>query len=135
MLAVKGVLASRFGAGTVVFDEIDANIGGETGRAVGARMRELAKSRQIVAITHLPQSAVFADTHLVVVKDSSETGTKSRVGPVEGEKRVSEIARMLGGGKAAETHAAELLESSARQSPAHPGPRATDRKNAKQGRM
>ena len=116
MLALKGVLASWNGAGTLVFDEIDANIGGETGRAVGRRMRELARGRQIIAITHLPQSAVYADRHIVVEKRLEGGAARTRVSSADGDERVSEITRMLGGGGSptAKAHAIELLKKAGR---------------------
>ena len=115
MLALKVVLseARTGGARTLVFDEIDANIGGEVGRAVGVKMRSVARSHQVVAITHLPQSAVCADRHLVVSKSVSDGRTRARIGVVEGEDRVSEIARMLGGERLTSVtrkHAEEMLE-------------------------
>ncbi len=97
---------------TLVFDEIDANIGGEVGKVVGEKMREVAKGRQVIAITHLPQSAVYGARHLVVTKGVTASRTKSHVAEVTGDARVREIARMLGGEKltsVVKTHAAELL--------------------------
>ena len=113
MLALKCVVP---GAGsTLVFDEIDANIGGEVGKIVGEKMRAVAKSHQVMAITHLPQSAVYGDRHLVVSKTVSDGRTRTRISEVEGEDRVSEIARMLGGEKlttVVRKHAQELLQLS-----------------------
>ena len=113
MLALKCVVP---GAGsTLVFDEIDANIGGEVGRIVGEKMKAVAKSHQVIAITHLPQSAVYGDRHLVVSKAVSGGRTRTRISQVEGEDRVSEIARMLGGEKlttVVRKHAEELLQLS-----------------------
>ena len=99
---------------TLVFDEIDANIGGEIGRVVGEKMRTVAEGRQVIAITHLPQSAVYGARHLVVAKTVSAGRTRTRVVPVEGEARISEIARMLGdaASKGAERELAkELLKT------------------------
>ena len=116
MLALKGVIASGQEAGTLVFDEIDANIGGETGRAVGRRMRALAEGRQIIAITHLPKSAVYADSHLVVSKRVEGGSVRTRVAPVFGEERIMEITRMLGGdSRAAKALAEELTRTAVRQ--------------------
>ena len=116
MLAIKGVIASWNGASTLVFDEIDANIGGETGRAVGRRMRELSRGRQIIAITHLPQSAVCADCHLVVSKRIDGATVRTEVKRVTGDERVLEITRMLGGGgsRVAKAHAVELIDKEGR---------------------
>ena len=98
---------------TLVFDEIDANIGGEVGKIVGEKMRAVARRHQVIAITHLPQSAVYGDRHLVVSKAVSGGRTRTRISEVEGEDRVSEVARMLGGEKlttVVRKHAEELLQ-------------------------
>ena len=115
MLAVKGVLARHDSVGLLVFDEIDAKIGGEAGRVVGAKMKALSERSQVVAITHLPQSAVYGDRHLVVAKSVKGGRTRTEISEVEGEARVSEIARMLGGEKLTSVvrkHANELLQIS-----------------------
>ena len=98
---------------TLVFDEIDANLGGEVGKIVGEKMRAVARRHQVIAITHLPQSAVYGDRHLVVSKAVSGGRTRTRISEVEGEDRVSEVARMLGGEKlttVVRKHAEELLQ-------------------------
>jgi DNA repair protein RecN (Recombination protein N) len=113
MLAVKAVAAEHDETGVLVFDEIDSNIGGEVGRAVGERLRSVAKHRQVISITHLPQSAVYGETHFVVSKEVVDGRTKSLVGAVEGEARIAEISRMLGGDSltsVVKQHARELLE-------------------------
>ena len=100
---------------TLVFDEIDANIGGEVGKVVGEKMRPVAKGHQVIAITHLPQSAVYGERHLVVSKAVTGGRTKTRISEVDGEDRVAEIARMLGGVKLTSVvrrHAEELLQLS-----------------------
>ena len=115
MLALKGVLAAHDEVGTLVFDEIDANIGGEVGKTVGEKLRAVARHRQVIAITHLPQSAVYGERHLVVAKRVSGGRTRTEISEVSGEARVSEIARMLGGEKLTSVtrkHAEELLELS-----------------------
>ena len=112
MLAVKTVLAAHDATDVLIFDEIDANIGGETGTAVGRRLRETAASHQVIAITHLPQSAAFGEHHLVVGKRVDGGRTFTRVAAAEGEKRVAELTRMLGGeaGDAVvRAHAEELI--------------------------
>ena len=112
MLAVKAVIAEHDAIPVLVFDEIDSNIGGETGRAVGEKLRAVAKHHQVIAITHLPQSAVYGGRHLVVSKAVSGGRTRSAIREVEGDGRVREIARMLGGEKATSVvlrHASELL--------------------------
>jgi DNA repair protein RecN (Recombination protein N) len=108
MLALTGL---GFGAGaeTLVFDEIDAGIGGRTARTVGQRLRDLGRGRQVVCITHLPQVASLASTHFRLEKDRGEPA-RATVQQLAGEGVVDEIRRMLGDeGDAAERHARELL--------------------------
>ena len=115
MLAIKGVLSAHDSVGLLVFDEIDANLGGEAGRVVGAKMKAVSARAQVIAITHLPQSAVYGDRHLVVSKAVEGGRTRTVISEVEGEDRVSEIARMLGGEKLTSVvrkHANELLQIS-----------------------
>lgn len=112
MLAVKTVVAEHDATPVLVFDEIDSNIGGEVGRAVGEKLRAVARHHQVIAITHLPQSAVYGARHLAVAKAVSGGRTRSTIQPLEGEARVAEIARMLGGTSltsVVEQHARELL--------------------------
>ena len=112
MLAVKTVIAGLDAIPVLVFDEIDANLGGETGRAVGEKLKSVSKHHQVIAITHLPQSAVFGDRHFVVEKTVSGGRTRSAIREVEGEERAREVARMLGGETATSVvlrHARELL--------------------------
>jgi DNA repair protein RecN (Recombination protein N) len=97
MLAVKSALAEQDAVPLLVFDEIDANVGGEIAHAVGAKMRSLGERRQVLCITHLPQVAAAASAHYVVAKDFSGDRTFSRLAEVKGKARASEIARMLGG--------------------------------------
>src|SRR4029453_10189349 len=97
MLAVKSSLASEDTISLLVFDEIDANVGGEIAHPVGAKMRALARERQVLCITHLPQVAAVADAQFVVTKDYAKNRTVSQLEKVEGKARVEEIARMLGG--------------------------------------
>lgn len=115
MLALKSVLAAEDATSTMVFDEIDANIGGEVGRIVGEKMRSLSTRHQVIAITHLPQSAVYGERHFTVAKAVSGGRTRTRISVVDGEARVAEIARMLGGEKltsVVKRHAEELLQLS-----------------------
>ena len=112
MLAVKTVVAEHDAIPVLVFDEIDSNIGGEVGRAVGEKLRAVARHHQVIAITHLPQSAVYGARHLAVAKAVSGGRTRSTIQSLEGEARVAEIARMLGGTSltsVVEQHARELL--------------------------
>ncbi len=109
-LAIKNVLASADDIPVVIFDEIDANIGGETANKVGASLRELGKFRQIITISHLAQIAGSADSHWQVRKYVREDGrTVSEVKLSEGEARVKELARMLGNADGAMDYARNLL--------------------------
>ncbi|MFN8159779.1 MAG: DNA repair protein RecN [Solirubrobacterales bacterium] len=111
MLALCG-LAERGGAATLVFDEIDAGVGGRTAKAVGARLRRLGDATQVLCITHLPQVASQAAAHFRIEKRVEGEGTTALVERVEGEALVAEIARMLGGegaDDAAGRHAREML--------------------------
>jgi DNA repair protein RecN (Recombination protein N) len=111
MLAVKSSLAAQDTVALLVFDEIDANVGGEIAHAVGAKMKAIADERQVLAITHLPQVAATAASQFVVSKDVADGRTTSSLIPVEGKGRVQEIARMLGGkGESALAHAKTLLQ-------------------------
>jgi DNA repair protein RecN (Recombination protein N) len=111
MLALSG-LGRAASAGSVVFDEIDAGVGGKTARVVGERLRALGRDRQVICITHLPQVASLADTHFRLEKDVAGKRAVATVERLEGEGVVEEIRRMLGGAgtdEAATRHARELL--------------------------
>ena len=112
MLALDVVLADRTTVPTLVFDEVDAGIGGKAAVEVGRRLSRLAQHAQVIAVTHLPQVAAFADHHFVVSKDDNGTVTSSSVAEVQESERVDELARMLAGQEesaAAQAHARELL--------------------------
>lgn len=113
MLALKTVLADLDGVPLLVFDEVDANVGGEIGRVVGAQMAGIAKSHQVLCVTHLPQVAAQATCHLVVNKDQSKDRAVVTIEPIQASRqaRVSELARMLGDrtARSALAHAEELL--------------------------
>ncbi len=110
MLAIKSALAGQDAIPLLVFDEIDANVGGEIANAVGAKMRALAQEHQVLCITHLPQVAAAATTHFVVTKEVIQGRTFSELREVKGKARQEEIARMLGGkSESALQHAAALL--------------------------
>jgi DNA repair protein RecN (Recombination protein N) len=98
MLAVKSALAEQDAIPLMIFDEIDANVGGEIAHSVGRKMASLGERHQVVSITHLPQVAAVADYHYVVQKEIEGEKTRSLLRKVEGESRIAEIARMLGGG-------------------------------------
>jgi DNA repair protein RecN (Recombination protein N) len=113
MLALSG-LGQAGSAGTMVFDEIDAGIGGKTARVVGERLQELGRDRQVLCITHLPQVASLADVHFSLEKDVEGAKAVATVERLEGEGVVEEIRRMLGGETsdgAATEHARELLKA------------------------
>ena len=110
MLAIKSALAAQDAIPLLVFDEIDANVGGEIANAVGAKMRTLAEKHQVLCITHLPQVAAAATTQFVVTKEVVSGRTFSELREVKGKTRQEEIARMLGGqSESALKHAATLL--------------------------
>ena len=111
MLALSGLVEAD-GAATLVFDEIDAGVGGNTARAVGERLRRIGETRQVIAITHLPQVASLATRHFRIEKSAADGAARADVELVEGEELVAEICRMLGadrGDEAASRHARELL--------------------------
>lgn len=114
MLALKTVLADLDGVPVLVFDEVDANVGGEIGRVVGEQMAEIARGHQVLCITHLPQVAGLGDRHLVVEKDQSGERAVVTIKPIHGKKteRIDELARMLGdrNAKSARQHAEELIK-------------------------
>jgi DNA repair protein RecN (Recombination protein N) len=104
--------AGAAGDATLVFDEVDAGIGGQTARAVGERLRALAEARQIVCITHLPQIAALATSHYRIEKSSETDTALTTVEALEGDGVVAELCRMLGAeasDTAARRHAEELL--------------------------
>lgn len=110
MLALKTVLADEDEVPVLVFDEVDANVGGETARAVGEKMRHIAKQHQVLCITHLAPVAAAGDAHFVVTKELHAGRTESRVLRLDRAARIEELARMLGGATTAgRRHAEELL--------------------------
>ena len=117
MLAVKAVLAGHDQVPVMIFDEIDSNVGGEMGASIGRKMRAVAEHHQVITITHLPQAAVFGAQHLAVHKGQEDGRTLTRVHHIEGEDRVQELARMLGGvdfTPGSEQHAREMLDAAAK---------------------
>ncbi|MBW1988600.1 MAG: DNA repair protein RecN [Deltaproteobacteria bacterium] len=112
VLALKVILAEKDGVRTVIFDEVDAGIGGAAADVVGEKLARLAATHQVICITHLPQIARFADAHVRVEKAVEDGRTRSRLTTLDHGGRVEELARMLAGGRVTETsrkHAAELL--------------------------
>lgn len=115
MLAVKSMLAELEGIPTLIFDEIDTGIGGRTIRSVALKLRQLGKDRQVICVTHSPSVASMAQNHLVIRKGESGGRTLAGVYSLNGQERLEELARMLGGGKedgAALHHARKLVEES-----------------------
>jgi DNA repair protein RecN (Recombination protein N) len=112
MLALKTVLAAEDEIPVLVFDEVDANVGGETANAVGEKMRQIADKRQVLCITHLPQVAAAGTAHYVVSKQVKEGRTISEISLLNKKDRVTELTRMLGGQTdAARKHAEALLKA------------------------
>ena len=114
MLALKTTLADADATPLLVFDEVDANVGGEIGAEVGKRLAELSKSHQVFCVTHLPQVAACANGHFLVEKSQTKTSTSVSIARIDGDKkrRVSELARMLGdrNSESAVAHAQKLLD-------------------------
>jgi len=114
MLAVKGILAEADRVSVLIFDEVDSNIGGRLGDMIGTKLRKLARSHQVLCITHMPQIAAFADRQFTVRKQVVKGESVTTVAPVEGDARLSEIAEMISGKQAGPTtrkQAAEMLEA------------------------
>ena len=125
VLALEVVLAGAAGTPTYVFDEVDAGVGGRTAVEVGRRLARLARTRQVLVVTHLAQVAAWADRHLVVERDPSGAVAATGVREVSGADRRGELARMMAGdpeSPAARASAAELLATAA-AGPDRPGPR------------
>jgi DNA repair protein RecN (Recombination protein N) len=118
MLAIEVVFAGAGGPPTLVFDEVDAGVGGRAAVEVGRRLARLARVHQVLVVTHLPQVAAFADRHLVVAKDTEGAVTTSGVRLVEDNERARELARMLAGLPDSDlgiAHAEELLAVASRE--------------------
>ena len=118
MLAIEVVFAGAGGPPTLVFDEVDAGVGGRAAVEIGRRLARLARNHQVLVVTHLPQVAAFADRHLVVAKDQGGAITTSGVRVVEATDRARELARMLAGLPDSDlgiAHAEELLALAARE--------------------
>jgi DNA repair protein RecN (Recombination protein N) len=110
----EGDSGPEAGGPLLVFDEIDAGIGGHTARAVGEHLRALAAGRQILCITHLPQVAAMAARHFTIAKDASTVPARTTVAALDGDEVVGELVRMLGaaeGDRAASRHARQLLRT------------------------
>jgi DNA repair protein RecN (Recombination protein N) len=118
MLALEVVLAASAEGTTMVFDEVDAGVGGRAAVQIGRRLARLARTHQVIVVTHLPQVAAYADVHLVVDSGASK-GKASEVRRLDADDRVAELARMLAGlgeSDSGRAHARELLESAQKDS-------------------
>ena len=115
MLALKRSVPDGDGVRTLIFDEVDAGIGGEAATAVGEKISRLGKDRQVLCVTHLPQVAAFADHHYLVAKAESKGRTTTKLNLLDPDARITEMARMLGGSQVGQQtlgHARELIGSS-----------------------
>ena len=123
MLAVRAVLSAAGEVPTMVFDEVDAGIGGRVAEVVGQKLGQIAGGRQVLCVTHLAPIAVYADHHLRVEKTASRTATRTTVTALDGAARVEELARMLGGERVTEAtrRAARELLRAARREGRHEG--------------
>jgi DNA repair protein RecN (Recombination protein N) len=110
MLALKGILASSDRVSVLVFDEIDANVGGRLGSVIGQKLRDLATHHQVLCITHLPQIASYADRHFTVRKQTTGNQTSTTVRPVQGDDRLQELSEMIGGARITQTTRAQAQE-------------------------
>jgi DNA repair protein RecN (Recombination protein N) len=116
LLALKRIAPESGQVPTLIFDEVDAGIGGATATAVGDKLRSVSRSAQVLCVTHLPQVAAGADRHFLVSKREAGGRTVTTVEPLVGEARVAEMARMLGGAQVTErtlAHARELIDTPA----------------------
>ncbi|WP_436326265.1 DNA repair protein RecN [Brevibacterium sp. FAM 27836] len=114
MLAIEVVRAASESIPTYVFDEVDAGVGGKAAVEIGRRLAKLARNAQVIVVTHLPQVAAWADTHVTIVKDDDAETVRSGVQELSDEDRVVELSRMLAGmddSDSAKAHAAELLDN------------------------
>lgn len=112
LLALKRVLAAQGPVGLYVFDEVDTGVGGAVAEVIGRKLHQVSRHHQVLCITHLPQIAVYADTHFQVRKEVVADRTRSAIRPLERKEREEEVARMLGGvrvGEATRRAAVEMM--------------------------
>jgi DNA repair protein RecN (Recombination protein N) len=112
-LALKSALAGADNIPVLIFDEIDIGVGGRSGEVIGKKLWNLARERQVICVTHLPQIAAYADSHYNVYKNFAGSRTLSRLNAIDGESRLREIAAMLAGPNYSETSledAREMIE-------------------------
>lgn len=110
MLAIKSILAKTDNVETLIFDEIDTGVSGEAAQKIADKLREIGKTKQVICITHLPQLASAADNHFLIVKDVDNELARTTLRELDTEGRVHELARIVGGGEAAEEYAREMLK-------------------------
>ena len=113
MLALKNVLAEDDGIGSLVFDEVDTGVSGRAAQKVAEKMADVARRKQVLCVTHLPQIAAMADTHFSVEKGEKQGRTFTRVERLDQKGRVDELARLIGGAAVTEVlreSASELLK-------------------------
>jgi len=103
MLALKGALSQADHIPVLIFDEVDIGVGGRSGEIIGRKLWALARNRQVICVTHLPQIAAFADAHYRIQKEAAGSRTLSRLQPLEDESQLKELAVMLGGHQYTET--------------------------------
>ena len=114
MLAMKNVLAEQDQVSTLIFDEVDTGVSGRAAQKVAEKLRSVAKSKQVLCVTHLPQLAALADTHLLIAKEERAGRTYTTVEPLDLEGRKRELARIIGGANITETtlkSAEEMLKA------------------------
>ena len=114
MLAMKNVLAEQDRVATLIFDEVDTGVSGRAAQKVAVKLRSVAKSKQVLCVTHLPQIAALADTHLLIAKSEREGRTYTSVTPLDLEGRKAELARIIGGANITQTtlkSAEEMLKA------------------------
>ena len=119
MLAVKRALMKVDPVPVLIFDEIDAQIGGRLGTIIGKKLKEVAEHRQVLLITHLPQIAAFAETHLKIAKVVDKGRTKTTVEPLNAKSKIDELAHMMAGDAmtdAALKHAKEMIKEAEKYS-------------------
>ena len=103
MLAMKNVLAEKDQVGTLIFDEVDTGVSGRAAQKVARKLQSVARHKQVLCVTHLPQMAALADTHLLIAKEQRGGRTYTTVTPLDLEGRKRELARIIGGEKITET--------------------------------
>ncbi|MEZ5739877.1 MAG: DNA repair protein RecN [Burkholderiaceae bacterium] len=136
-LAIAVAAAQANPVPTLIFDEADAGVGGSVADAIGQLMRQLGQSRQILAVTHLPQVAARGHGHYLVSREKSAQGSGTRVRRLDDEARIEEVARMLGGARVSATtrnHAGEMIRDAAADTPAPVGPGPQTRRRTKAGK-